>query len=639
MTTMKTCILLYLCAEAAYAVRIKIASKETDFESAKVNTTSDVAASGQMLRGRYRLDKYLYRHSRAIPGKSFPNISSSRRKVSSSTAEHLGTGSFGDVWQAFDTDLNKMVAVKIFYQGSKYMTWLNANLRGKAELRDSARECTLIKKILDNRQKYPIGAARICECYEEYINDAKGTHNVVFLVQEMCGQNLQKAVIAANKKTNTVDVARARTLTKQMLQGLAFLQMFDPPLIHHDLKPANVCVNDKGQVKIIDWGALVHGTTSDMYKGAAATPLYMPPETKSKITSFTKPWWSYDVYAVGLMHMEMTCPMVEAADWYYQRARSVYTYERVLRRRCPEGKLSRTDLETDVEIIAALANHVPEKRPEPMKFLDDPSMRDVPTPRVEEDEAEQLLIFKVGDEVEYWSTTYSEWMPATIGRVRVDRMYDLLAPSTKSIKSPTNKDWMKIGADPARVRTPEKQLRASVADNFIVRPSRLPDIDLDSLQNGNANAADLSESGVVHLKPEDVELSPIKEKPRAPQVAQDLPQCATLSLKDPSVYEYVSDAGIEVVSFLTCPLREYYTCSFESVTVSCGFNAGKRQYGGTLKGGRYSTEAKVIIPRSAEILGTRCTMETVGTATSIGDKSSERCKSFPKHFTLRGSTR
>jgi len=494
---------------------------------------------------------------------------------------------------------------------------------------------------LENKHKYPIGASRICACYGDYISDAEGTDKVVFLVQEMCGRNLKNMFIDENKKSRTVNVDAARTLTKQMIQGLAFLQMFDPPLIHHDLKPANVCVNDKGQVKIIDWGALVHGTISDMFKGTAATPLYMPPETKSRIKSFEQPWWSYDVYALGLMHMEMVCPMVAASDWYYESYRSENLYKRVVRAACPTYKLSETDLERDVGIIAALANHDPKSRPEPMKFLYHPSLADVPTPQVQEEEAEQLLIFKVGDEVEYWSTTYGEWKAAVVGNVRVaNGLYDLLHPSSAGKQNLISTDWMRRGADPARVRTPEKNLRASVSDEFIVRPSRLDEI------------GDLGSSGLLHLRPQakpvtpirtplspiDEPLSPIKKPVVKPMINQELQFCSTISLSDPKVWTYRRE-GLLVDSFLTCPLVSHTDCTFESATVYCGFGTGQRRYPAVFKDLGSLMKASSTIPHSAEILGTRCTMNAIGTVTTrVGHtKTTERCKSLTKFFALKGS--
>ena len=143
--------------------------------------------------------------------------------------------------------------------------------------------------------------------------DAVGTDRAVFLVQENCGPSLKSYYW----KTLSARFEEARTLTRQMLEGLSLFMTFNPPLIHHDLKPANVCVSATG-IKIIDFGAVVLGTPTAQREPAFATPLYQPSEAGS-YRSFDFPVHSYDVYAVGLIYMQMLCPTLQDSDWYSQK--------------------------------------------------------------------------------------------------------------------------------------------------------------------------------------------------------------------------------------------------------------------------------------------------------------------------------
>lgn len=72
-----------------------------------------------------------------------------------------------------------------------------------------------------------------------------------------------------------------------------------------------------------------------------------------------------------------------------------------------------------------------------------------PTPQV------NVLAFKVGQEVEYYSTTNAKWMVAIVGAVdRAHGTYDLLWSPFDFAKKPTKDDWLRKNADPARVRAP-----------------------------------------------------------------------------------------------------------------------------------------------------------------------------------------
>lgn len=641
-------VVICLCLGLAYSSRIKARAKVFAESVVDSDSHSDVAMKGMLLRERYRLDSYLHRHTRATPGVSFPTINSSRREFTG-YKEHLGTGSFGDVWQAFDTKKQKIVAVKIFYQGQKYMTWLNADARGRAELEDSARECTLIKKILDNRAKYPLGASRICECYDQYINDAKGTNAVVFLVQEMCGRNLKEEVIAPGEKSRKVDFTRARVLTKQMLQGVAFLQMFDPPLIHHDLKPANVCLNAKGQIKIIDWGALTHGTSSDMYKSTAATPLYMAPEIKNRIKSFEEPWWSYDSYALGIMHMEMVCPMIQSYDWYYNVPLTTVDFKSVVQKRCPTHYGS--ELSTDVTIMSKLAYSDPTKRPQPMTFLSDDSLRDVVTPGVQEEEAADVLIFAVGEKIEYWSTTHNQWQPGFIGAVNMaKKTYDILHPRgwdkmKQGIK--VTSGWMRKEADPARVRKSEKALRASVDERFIFRPSHLSDINA-----ANANLDSPEASGILHvddnvgrlhrapLKPpvparlnridEDIDEADIASPGNDKDIFRmdiELPRSVAIDVGEPKIYKnYIKGLTFNVDIY---PKLLYgATGDFHSATMYCNLNPPYRTYPAVLNYPGYQTTRASWEHLPEKSNEGSCRIFVVATVTDLGQ--TKKVRSYDK---------
>jgi serine/threonine protein kinase len=595
----------------------------------KSTANTSVAAEGQaqagmMLRDRYRLEKFLERRTKggATPGVSFPYISSSRRQFNSS-AEHLGQGSFGDVWKAHDTTLGKTVAIKIFYQGSQYMTWRNADDRGRQELSESSEECRLVKNILrpENRNLYPIGASRICECYDEYISDSKGTSNVVFLVQEMCGSSLSTAIIGARRKSQRMNYYKARQATKQMLQAIAFLQMFDPPLIHHDLKPGNVCINDKEEIKVIDWGGTMFGKTSNMLEPAVATPLFTPPEVASGLQSFAAPWWSYDDYALGLMHMMFLCPFVEDLDWYYSRPVTKSVMLRVVKARCGPD-IDRTighysDGETfddDLDLIDRLTSSNPTRRPDPMKLLDHASMANIPTPALSEERAVELLNFKVGDGIEYWSESYGEWLPGRIKAVDQRRgTYDLVHPDGAFLKN---------GADPGRVRK-QQDLRATVDESFKVSIGNRHIRDANGIKGGGIIEP------VGHWRDGRVEV--------ARAVGDTLPLSILFSVEQPTVRR-TSRRTLEVNAFIRCDTG--VTCDIESVNMHCrkgyGLDKVEADYPMRLRQFGHMPQALVDVRGNDPLVGAGCEVEAVATVRNgplPGDNG--RHRSLKKYITLQ----
>mmetsp|Transcript_106758 Transcript_106758/g.278732 ORF Transcript_106758/g.278732 Transcript_106758/m.278732 type:complete len:583 (-) Transcript_106758:167-1915(-) len=374
---------------------------ESMLSNASMEAGTQLAAKGQRLRDRYVLEEFLERRqwphgaggwpvggggwpvggggwppaggggrrpapspSNGVPGKSFPEID--RRPFSS--PEHLGTGSFGDVWSAYDSHTKTMVAVKIFYTGSRYLTWQNANRQQQDEFTAAMKECSLVMQIMKYKSSDPTGASRICECYEEHVSDAQGTNKPVFLVMEMCGTSLTGKFINYHKQRRSTNVSGAREMTKQMLEGLDFMNSFKTPLIHHDLKPDNVVITDGGMIKIIDWGAMVLGSPNNRYARVAATPLYTPPECSQGRCAFSMPAHSYDVYAVGLMYMEMICPSLDYNTWFYSRPLTASKITNLIRSAC--RSLSSSEYSEDVDLVGRMLSRDPARRPTPSALLE-----------------------------------------------------------------------------------------------------------------------------------------------------------------------------------------------------------------------------------------------------------------------------
>ncbi|MGB1701127.1 MAG: protein kinase domain-containing protein [Nannocystaceae bacterium] len=73
--------------------------------------------------------------------------------------------------------------------------------------------------------------------------------------------------------------AQAERLTRELLETLAYLHELSPPVVHRDVTPGNVMVDDEGRAMLVDFGAvrsLSH--QPGQAQTVLGTPGYMAPE-------------------------------------------------------------------------------------------------------------------------------------------------------------------------------------------------------------------------------------------------------------------------------------------------------------------------------------------------------------------------
>jgi hypothetical protein len=189
----------------------------------------------------------------------------------------LGRGGMGVVWKGYEPALTRYVAIK--------------------ELSPAlAHDAMLVERFLrEARSMAALNDPHIIQIY--YIGQAD---NQPFFVMEFVeGESLSGLI----KRQGRLGVNDALKVLHQAAQGLATAH--DRGVIHRDIKPANLMLNQRGQVKIADFGiALANRDFDAKLTGTGefvGTPGYLSPEV-----CLGKPVdQRSDIFALGIVLFEM----------------------------------------------------------------------------------------------------------------------------------------------------------------------------------------------------------------------------------------------------------------------------------------------------------------------------------------------
>ncbi|KAL6862415.1 hypothetical protein ACP4OV_016756 [Aristida adscensionis] len=172
--------------------------------------------------------------------------------------DHIGSGAFGQVYLGMNLDSGELIAVKQVLIGSSNATRQQA----QAHVRELEDEVKMLKNLSHPNIVRYIGTAR-----------EENTLNI--LLEFVPGGSIQSLL----GRLGSFPEAVIRKYTKQLLHGLEYLHRNG--IIHRDIKGANILVDNKGCIKLADFGAskqvekLATATAAKTMKG---TPYWMAPE-------------------------------------------------------------------------------------------------------------------------------------------------------------------------------------------------------------------------------------------------------------------------------------------------------------------------------------------------------------------------
>jgi len=189
--------------------------------------------------------------------------------------EELGHGGMGRVYKVFDTDIKEKIALKLLRPEIAL---------DKETVERFSNELKLARKISHRN---------VCRMFD--LGKAEGT---TFITMEFVpGEDLKKFI----RKSGQLGAGRAVSIAKQVCEGL--MEAHHLGVIHRDLKPQNIMVDEDGNARIMDFG-IARSLRGKGITGAGVmigTPEYMSPEqVEGKEVDQRS-----DIYSLGIILYEM----------------------------------------------------------------------------------------------------------------------------------------------------------------------------------------------------------------------------------------------------------------------------------------------------------------------------------------------
>ncbi|WP_433384789.1 protein kinase domain-containing protein [Micromonospora sp. KLBMP9576] len=188
--------------------------------------------------------------------------------------ERVATGGMGDVWRGKDLVLGRQVAVKVLLPALVSDPDFIARFRAEARIMAALRHPGIVQVFDSGEDDLPDGG------------------RADYLVMEfVTGQPLSKRIEAAGR----LDVAETMAIVAQVAQALHAAHLGG--IVHRDVKPSNLLVQEDGSVVLVDFGVArsTDVTSITSTNAVPGTALYMAPEQAAgrPVSGAT------DVYALG----------------------------------------------------------------------------------------------------------------------------------------------------------------------------------------------------------------------------------------------------------------------------------------------------------------------------------------------------
>ena len=189
--------------------------------------------------------------------------------------EELGVGGMGSVYKVFDKKIDERVALKV----------LAPEIAGDEKTIERFRyELKLARKVSHRN---------VCRMYD--LSEEEGTPFIT--MEYVPGENLKSLI----KRIGQLSLAKAISIAKQVGEGLEEAHRLG--VVHRDLKPQNIMVDNEGNARIMDFGIARSIKTKGITETGLiiGTPEYMSPEQVEGQEADQRS----DIYSFGVILFEM----------------------------------------------------------------------------------------------------------------------------------------------------------------------------------------------------------------------------------------------------------------------------------------------------------------------------------------------
>lgn len=187
----------------------------------------------------------------------------------------IGEGGMANVYLAYDTILDRNVAVKV--------------LRG-----DLANDEKFVRRF----QREALAASSLSNPNIVEVYDVGEDNGEYYIVMEYIeGKHLKQLI----KKRGKLTVSEAVDIVMQITEGLSVAH--DSYIIHRDIKPQNIMILENGLVKITDFGIAmaINSTQLTQTNSVMGSVHYLPPEQASGKGATLQS----DIYSIGILFYEL----------------------------------------------------------------------------------------------------------------------------------------------------------------------------------------------------------------------------------------------------------------------------------------------------------------------------------------------
>ncbi len=188
----------------------------------------------------------------------------------------LGRGAMGIVYKAYDSQIERWVAIKVLHDNLK-----------------STEDRTHAEKRFLHEAK---AAARCHHPNITTVFDFGYDHQPYIVMEYLEGTELKVLL----RQSQVLPVSRATKICTEILAALAHAH--EKKIVHRDIKPANIVLLKNGQVKVTDFGVAHMEQTGSSSQGfVMGTPVYMSPEGLAGEATDSRS----DLYSVAVLYYEL----------------------------------------------------------------------------------------------------------------------------------------------------------------------------------------------------------------------------------------------------------------------------------------------------------------------------------------------